>query len=174
VPVVSEFVYVDVNLGRKVDTTFKYIVVDRNYSTERQRSGPTSHEPRKMAPKRKLDGSAATNSSLVQLFSQMKLAASQSDYSKILDISNEILKSSPTNSAAAKQKVIALIRIDKYKEVLAFLDKSSFLDDKDVALERGYALYKLGKGDEARQALEKGSGRAVMHVKAQNVRAFIV
>jgi tetratricopeptide (TPR) repeat protein len=124
-----------------------------------------------MAPKRKLDGSATGDASpnLVQLFSQMKLAASKSDYTKIIEISDEVLKSSPTNSNAAKQKVIALIGLDKYKEALTFLNHSTFLDDKEIALERGFILYKLGKGDEACKALEKGSGRSIEHVKAQNV-----
>jgi tetratricopeptide (TPR) repeat protein len=127
-----------------------------------------------MAPKRKLDGSAApSNPSLVQLFTQLKLAASKSDYAGIVEISNEVLKSNPTNSEAAKQKVVALIKMDKYKEALLFLNHSSFLDEKDIAFERGFVLYKLGKCEEARKALEKGSGRSIQHVKAQNVSAFL-
>jgi signal recognition particle subunit SRP72 len=99
----------------------------------------------------------------------MSVAVSTKDYARVLEISNDVLKSSPSDARAAKEKVIALMKLDKYKETLAFLDECAFLDSNDTILERGFCLYKLGRGTEAQRVLEHGSGRAVEHVQAQNL-----
>jgi len=124
-----------------------------------------------MAPKRKSDGSTVSSSgvSLSELLSRLKIASSSNDFETVLQIANDVLKTSPTDSRAAKEKIVALIKLDKYRETLSFLDECSFLNFRDTILERGFALYKLGKGAEAKKALEHGSGRAIQHVKAQNV-----
>src|SRR6266496_3976057 len=123
-----------------------------------------------MPPKRKSDGSSSmSNASLSELFSRLTLAASSNDFERVLAISNEMLESSSNDTRAAKQKIIALIKLDKYKDALDFLNECTFLNEKDTILERGFCLYKLGKGNEAKQVLEEGSGRAVQHVRTQNV-----
>ena len=124
-----------------------------------------------MASKRKADGSLAGSSSasLGELFSRLSLAASSHDYEKVVTISDQVLASSPTNIKAAKQKLDALIRLDKYSDALIFLEKAPFVDTKEVILEKGYCLYKLGKGEDAEKVLEQGSGRAILHIRAQNV-----
>jgi tetratricopeptide (TPR) repeat protein len=123
-----------------------------------------------MAPKRKAGGSSASVAvDLSELLSRLNLASSSDDYDRVVDISNEILKSSPTDSRAAREKIAALIKLDKYKDALEFIQASTFLDSHDTILERGFCLYKLGKGDEAQKVLEEGSGRAVQHIRAQNV-----
>src|SRR5271156_5502868 len=124
-----------------------------------------------MASKRKADGSIAGPSSanLSELFSRLTLAASSNDYEKVVTISDQVLASSPTNVKAAKQKLNALIHLDKYTEALSFLEKATFLDTKEVILEKGFCLYKLGKGEDAENVLEQGSGRAILHILAQNV-----
>jgi Flp pilus assembly protein TadD len=123
-----------------------------------------------MPPKRKLDGSAAmSNVNLSDLFSQLTLAASSNDFHGALAISNELLKASPNDARAATQKIVALIKLDKFKDALTFLEECTFLNSKDTILERGFCLYKLGRGREATTVLEKGSGRAIQHVRAQNV-----
>jgi tetratricopeptide (TPR) repeat protein len=126
-----------------------------------------------MAPKRKSDGSTAvSNASLSDLFSRLTVAASSNDFERALEISDQLLKASPNDSRAAKQKIIALIKLDKYKDALAFAEECSFLSKKDTLLEKGFCLYKLGKCREAQTVLEEGSGRAVQHVRAQNVSLF--
>lgn len=123
-----------------------------------------------MGPGRKPDNTvAAPNASLLDLFSRLSLAASSNDFENVLAISDDILKSSPADSNAAKQKLVALIKLDKYKDALSFLDKCTFLNSKETVLERGFCLYKLGQGNEAETVLREGSGRAVQHVRAQNV-----
>ena len=124
-----------------------------------------------MAPKRKSDGTTVSSSGvgLSQLFTQLKIAASSNDYEQVLQIANDVLKTSRSDSTAAKDKIIALIKLDKYKKALTFLDECSFLNPRDTILERGFILYKLGKGVDAAKVLEQGSGRAIDHVKAQNV-----
>lgn len=128
-----------------------------------------------MAPKRKSDGSAViSNASLSDLFSRLTLAASSNDFERALEISNQLLKASPNDSRAAKQKIIALIKLDKYNDALAFLEECTFLNRKDTILEKGFCLYKLGKGSDAQKILEEGSGRAIQHVRAQNVYSLIL
>jgi len=123
-----------------------------------------------MPPKRKSDGSAAlSNASLSDLLSRLTLAASTNDFEQALEISNQLLNASPSDSRAAKQKIIALIKLDKYKDALAFLEECTFLNRKETILEKGFCLYKLGKGSEAQKVLEEGTGRAIQHVRAQNV-----
>ena len=135
------------------------------------------HNKTTMASKRKADGSIAGSSSaanLTELFSRLTLAASSNDYEKVVTISDQVLASSPGNIKAAKQKLNALIHLDKYSEALSFLEKSTFLDAKKVVLEKGFCLYKLGKGEEAEKILEQGSGRAILHIRAQNVSSSSV
>jgi signal recognition particle subunit SRP72 len=123
-----------------------------------------------MAPKRKAGGSSSyTTVDLSELFSRLNLASSSEDFDRVVDISNEILKSSPRDVRAAKEKITALIKLDKYKDAYDFIQASTFLDDADTVLERGFCLYKLGKGAEAQEVLEGSSGRAAQHIKAQNV-----
>jgi signal recognition particle subunit SRP72 len=123
-----------------------------------------------MPTKRKSNGSSVvSNNTLSELFSRLTLAASTNDYDRVLSISNEVLKSSPTDSRAAKQKIIALIKLDKYREALTFLGECSFLRKEDTLLEKGFCLYKLGQGAEAEKVLEEGAGRGVLHIRAQNV-----
>ena len=125
-----------------------------------------------MPSKKKSDGSTVnSNASLSELFSRLSLAASSNDYDEALSISNALLKLLPTDPHATKLKVIALIKLDKYKEALAFLNESASLDPKDTILERGFCLYKLGKGSDAEKVLE-GSDRAILHVLAQNVHSL--
>jgi tetratricopeptide (TPR) repeat protein len=112
----------------------------------------------------------SSKGSLSALFSKLSIAASANDYDQVLQIANDVLESSPNDDKAAKQKIIALIKLDKYKEAISYVEEATFLKSEDIALERGFCLYKLGRGEEARKVLENGSGRAIDHVRAQNVR----
>jgi hypothetical protein len=135
-----------------------------NAKTEQRSSGQT------MPPKqRSQTSSLASNVNLSELLSRLSLAASSNDFDRLLQVSNDVLKSSSTNALAAKQKILALIKLDKYKDALTFLEESTFLDRKEIVLEHGFCLYKLGRGIEAEKVLEQGSGRAVEHIQAQNV-----
>ena len=120
-----------------------------------------------MSLKRKSDG---TNASLSELFSNLTIAASSNDYERALTISNELLKSSPTDPRVAKAKIIALIKLDRYKDALSFMEECTFLNSKDLMLEKGFCLYKLGNGADAEKILQQGTGRGVQHIRAQNVR----
>jgi tetratricopeptide (TPR) repeat protein len=103
------------------------------------------------------------------MLSQLTLAAAADDHEKAVKVATDVLSADPTNAHAAKQKALALIKLDKYKDALAFLDEATFLNSAEMVLERGFCLYKLGKGDEAIEVLKGNSGRAVQHVLAQNV-----
>lgn len=123
-----------------------------------------------MSLKRKSDG---TNASLSELFSNLTIAASSNDYERALIISDELLKSSPTDPRVARQKIIALIKLDRYKDALSFIEECTFLNGKDLVLEKGFCLYKLGNGPDAENILQQGTGRGVQHIRAQNVRPSV-
>jgi tetratricopeptide (TPR) repeat protein len=131
-----------------------------------------------MASKRKLGESSSsrssqvTTASLSALLSQLSLAAAEEDHEKAIKVASDVLSADPTNAHAAKQKAVALIKLDKYKEALAFLDEATFLNSAEVVLERGVCLYKLGRGKEAIEVLKGSSTRAAQHVLAQNVPQF--
>jgi len=136
-----------------------------------------------MASKRKLGESLLPTSrsttlsaaALANMLSQLTIAAAMDDYEKAAKVATDVLAAEPTNVHAARQKAIALIKLDKYKDALAFLEQAAtFLNAPEVALERGYCLYKLGRDEEAFQVLKMGSGRAVQHVQAQNVRPLLI
>jgi len=116
-------------------------------------------------PKPPTDGPA----SLTQLFAKLSLATEANDYGQVLRVADAILQSSPTDLRAAKQKLIALIKLDKYAEALTFLSKTTHLSSSTTVLERSFCLYKLGRGEEVRTALESASGIVVEHIRAQNV-----
>ena len=120
-----------------------------------------------MPPKRQQG--LSSNSSLADLFSKLSLAASSNDYDRVLEIADQVLKSSPTDTRAAKEKITALIKLDRYKEALTFLTEATFLKDDETVLERGFCLYKEGKCAEAEEVLKTTSGRAVEHIRGQNV-----
>ena len=123
-----------------------------------------------MPSKRKHEvSSTSSNVTLAELFSKLSLAVSSNDYDKVLEIADQVLKSSPTDPHAAKEKITALIKLDQYKEALTFLTESTFLKDDDTVLERGFCLYKVGKCIEADKVLETASGRTADHIRAQNV-----
>jgi predicted Zn-dependent protease len=127
-------------------------------------------QPKEMPAKRKHEvSSTSSNASLADLFSKLSLAASSNDYDRVLDLADQLLKSSPADSRAAKEKITALIKLDRYKEALTFLAESTFLTDQETVLERGFCLYKVGKCVEAAEVLKTASGRAADHIRAQNV-----
>jgi len=123
---------------------------------------------------------ARPNASLTSLLSRLTLAASSKDYEQVLHLSNDLLSSSPADARAAKQKLIALIKLDKYKDALAFLEECVALKSQNTLLERSFCLYKLGKCAEAAKVLESATGLAAEYIRAQNVfvrscpRALIV
>ena len=127
-----------------------------------------------MPAKRKQEASSSSSASLPELFSRLSLAVSSNDYDKVLDLAGQVLKSSPTDSRAAKEKITALIKLDRYKDALTFITESKFLNDKEIVLESAFCLYKTGKCAEAEELLKTASGRAADHIRAQNVSLLIL
>lgn len=91
------------------------------------------------------------------------------DPDEVLKSANADLKKDKTDIQAQHAKVVALLKKDEYEEALQFFETSgSALADK-AKLERAYALYKLGRLEEAAKAVEGVKSRAAKHVAAQSM-----
>lgn len=95
------------------------------------------------------------------------------DHQEVLDATNAALKTSRSNIDAQHIKAVALLKLDRYDEVLQLLEGGDAELKKRAALEHSYALYKVGRwADAERLARESPSGRASRHVQAQAVRTL--
>ena len=91
----------------------------------------------------------------------------------ILKAANSTLKKSKTDSTAQRARIVALLTLDRFEDVLrAFEEGGDSLKEK-AALEFAYALYKNGELEQAKKIAEKGGeegSRGLLHVAAQTVR----
>ena len=84
----------------------------------------------------------------------------------ILNAADTTLKSTPTSSTAQRARIIALLHLDRYRDALDTLTSASDILPS-TPLEHAYALYKLGRLDEARDICKNQSSRGLQHVAAQ-------
>ena len=89
------------------------------------------------------------------------------DHEELLKASNAALKKSKTDVEAQRIKTIALVRLDRYGDAVKFVEETGpSLRDK-VALEYAYALYKVGRLEEAAEITKSAKGRGGQHLEAQ-------
>lgn len=89
------------------------------------------------------------------------------DHEQLLAASNKALKSSSSDSEAQHVKVVALIKLDRYDEAVQFVQSAGKSFQKEVELEYAYALYKIGKLEEAASISSKIQTRGGQHIEAQ-------
>ena len=115
---------------------------------------------------------AYTPTSLSALLKGLSISDSTPNHTEILRHANFVLKSNKTLPEAIHTKVVALLHLDRYEDVLRTLEATPL---PEVDFERAYALYKVGKLDEAAKvaresALSSKKGRrGLKHVEAQAV-----
>jgi len=80
-------------------------------------------------------------------------AATIEDHEEILNAANIALKDSPDDASVHRARVVALLKLDRFDDVLRVLDGTSEKMRAACVAERGYALYKGGKLEEARACL---------------------
>lgn len=92
------------------------------------------------------------------------------DHEDVLRAADALLKNSRNDIGAQHVKVVALLKLDRYEDALRILaDGGDELGARTI-LEKAYALYKLGKWEEAEiTAAQAPSRRALKHVEAQAV-----
>ncbi|KAK9247953.1 hypothetical protein V1506DRAFT_530278 [Lipomyces tetrasporus] len=113
--------------------------------------------------------------SLQELLEKLTVHALNDEHTFVLDLANKLLRQDPTDIKAKKAKVVALIKLDQYSEALKVFGDDE-LKPNELALERAYCLYRLGKLELANDlivvAIEKGESsvveqRGLLHLKAQ-------
>jgi len=92
------------------------------------------------------------------------------DHEEVLKIAESTLKKTPSDITAQHVKVVALLKLDRYSDVIRLVkDARPELKEK-VWFEYGYALYRSEKPEEAVAILEAHGGeRGINHLLAQAV-----
>jgi len=91
------------------------------------------------------------------------------DDQEVLNSAENILKTSKDDINALHFKIVALVKLDRYDEVLKVLENVEAPLKEKVKLEHAYALYKAGKLSEAIELASQGNDRGSKHVEAQAV-----
>ena len=95
------------------------------------------------------------------------------DHEEILRACNNTLKQSRNDVETKHIRIVALLKLDRYDDVLQALDEGGEELRKRAHLEHAYVLYKSGNLEQARAlARQLDDGRGPRHVEAQAVRAL--
>lgn len=107
---------------------------------------------------------------VAQSLSSLLQRASIDDHEEVLQSCNEALAKSKSDVNVQHIKIIALLKLDRFEDAMRVFESGGDALKKQAALERGYALYKCGKMEEAREALAQSSAsRGASHLEAQVV-----
>lgn len=113
-----------------------------------------------------------TPATLASLLKNLSISDSEPDHEAILQHAEGTLNSDPANELAVHTKAVALLYLDRYQEASELLEKAGL---KSAALERAYALYKIGKVEDVSAISSQVEGaspkmsRGLKHVEAQAV-----
>ena len=92
------------------------------------------------------------------------------DHEEVLKACNATLKHSKSDLDAQHVRVIALLKSDRYDDARRALEEGGPKLQQKAQLEHAYALYKLGRLDEARSvAIALENNRGARHIEAQAV-----
>jgi signal recognition particle subunit SRP72 len=90
------------------------------------------------------------------------------DHEEILRATNAVLKSKKGDQDALHTRTVALLKLDRFEDALRALDEGGDALAERCKLEKGYALYKLGRLEEAGQIVSAGKdSRGLKHLEAQ-------
>ena len=89
------------------------------------------------------------------------------DHDELLKASNAALKKSKTDVEAQRIKTIALVKLDRYDDAVKFVEESGQSLREKAALEYAYALYKVGRLEEAADVAKSAESRGAQHLEAQ-------
>ncbi|XP_078587829.1 signal recognition particle subunit SRP72-like [Branchiostoma floridae x Branchiostoma japonicum] len=91
---------------------------------------------------------------LSQLFSDLNRAGQAGDFNKALKIATKILKQDPHDEKAYHCKVVSMIQLGQFNEVIRFMGGNYKLSDP-LKFERAYCLYRLNRTQEALEVIKK-------------------
>ena len=90
------------------------------------------------------------------------------DHNEILRACNVALKGSESDVETQHVKVVALLKLERYEEVVDFVEQCGKTLQERAGFENAYALYKIGRWEEAAKATSGTSrNRGSKHLKAQ-------
>jgi signal recognition particle subunit SRP72 len=95
--------------------------------------------------------------------------ATINDHDEILKAANAALKANRNDELAQHTRVVALLKLDRFDDASRAISEGGVKLEASCVLEKAYALYKLGKLDEATHVLASSSvqKRSLSHVAAQ-------
>ncbi|KAJ6444188.1 signal recognition particle protein [Purpureocillium lavendulum] len=96
-------------------------------------------------------------------------AATIDDHEEVLKAANAAIKANKNDEDAQHTRVVALLKLDRFDDAVRAISEGGVKIEARCALEKAYALYKLGKLDEAAAVL-KSFGlekRSFSHVASQ-------
>ncbi|KAI1819709.1 hypothetical protein F4861DRAFT_115893 [Xylaria intraflava] len=108
---------------------------------------------------------AATLASLLR-------ASTIQDHDEVLKLANAAIKSSKQDTNAHHTRVIALLKVDRFDDALRAIAEGGHVLESRCIFEKAYALYKVGRLEEARDTIEKApstqaASRPFRHLRAQ-------
>ncbi|KAI9723412.1 MAG: hypothetical protein M1812_001296 [Candelaria pacifica] len=103
-----------------------------------------------------------------QTLSSLLRQTTLNDHEEVLRASNTLLKKSKHELEPQHTKVVALLKLDRFEDALRVFEEGGSKLQERAPLERAYALYKVGRlEDAARNASESDGSRGMKHVEAQ-------
>lgn len=107
----------------------------------------------------------------VQSLSALLQQSSIDDHDEIIKACNATLKKSKNDLEAQHVKAVALLKQDRFDDAIRVFEEGGDVLKQRASLEWAYALYKIGKLEEAIEAAATSKrGRGARHVEAQAVR----
>jgi signal recognition particle subunit SRP72 len=96
-------------------------------------------------------------------------SSSIQDHEEILKAANAAIKADRTDFTSQHTRVVALLKLDRFDDVVRSVDEGGTKLQGTCGLEKTYALYKLGRLDDALAALKQTGleRRSVKHLAAQ-------
>ncbi|CAJ0949409.1 unnamed protein product, partial [Mesorhabditis belari] len=112
---------------------------------------------------------AADGGSLFQCLTEIQRADQTEDYEAALKAANRMIRKYPNEVVANKCKVIALVRLGRFDDAVALIEKTPEQTMGDVGFEKAYAFYRLNNNDLALESLEQTKEKTsrVLDLKAQ-------
>jgi signal recognition particle subunit SRP72 len=92
------------------------------------------------------------------------------DHEELLRVANNELNANKGSLESQRTRVVALLKLDRFDDVLRAIAAGGDLVEKNCRLEKGYALYKTGRLGEASTFLSKSGNsgeRSARHLAAQ-------
>ncbi|KAG5513565.1 hypothetical protein PMAC_000997 [Pneumocystis sp. 'macacae'] len=99
------------------------------------------------------------------IFIKFSIAISKNDHQEVIKLSDRIQEFSLSDIKSEKSKVIALIKLDRYKEALQIIFNK--LSPKKTLFETAYCLFMVEKFKESLNYIKENNERNILHVKAQ-------